>query len=200
MARASRRHQRSGELRDTALTVGISYFAGASVSLSAPVIRAMLFPAVVFREWSVPLANVRTQLDGFTAGARQMTMSLFMEEGHFSPHLRRMRALYAAKRAKLIEGLAPLAARGWEWPNNPAGMHLLVRHARGDYVRAVAAVAKSLDLALLSSYRTARTRDDGLFLRFGALDSANLQAGIATLVSAEKKLNARVPADRFGME
>jgi len=149
----------------------------------------MLFPAVVFREWSVPLANVRTQLDGFTAGARQMTMSLFMEEGHFSPHLRRMRALYAAKRAKLIEGLAPLAARGWEWPNNPAGMHLLVRHARGDYVRAVAAVAKSLDLALLSSYRTARTRDDGLFLRFGALDSANLQAGIATLVSAEKKLN-----------
>jgi hypothetical protein len=52
-----------------------------------------------------------------------------------------------------------------------------------NYVRAVAA-ASSLELALLSSYRVARTRDDGLFLRFGALDTASLQAGVAALVAA----------------
>lgn len=137
-----------------------------------------------------PLANVRTQLDGFTPPHTQLATSLFMDEGYFSTHLRRMRAAYGAKRAALIEGLAPLAGRGWTWPNNPAGMHLLVRHEEGDYVRAVAA-STTLDLALLSSYRAARARDDGLFLRFGALDAASLRAGVAALVAAAKKVGRR---------
>jgi GntR family transcriptional regulator / MocR family aminotransferase len=143
--------------------------------------------AVLPEQLVEPLANVRTQLDGFTAAGRQMAMSLFMDEGHFSPYLRRMRAVYGAKRAALVEGLSPLAARGWDWSDNPAGMHLLVRHQRGGYVRSVAA-ASSLDLALLSSYRIARTGDDGLFLRFGALDAASLHAGVAALVSTVKKM------------
>ncbi|HUK86884.1 MAG TPA: hypothetical protein VLT85_04405 [Terriglobales bacterium] len=118
-------------------------------------------------------------------------MSLFMDEGRFSSHLRHMRSVYGAKHAALTADLAPLTARGWTWSNNPAGMHLLVRHARGDYVRAVA-VASPLDLALLSSYRVTPSRDDGLFLRFGALDPAGLQAGTAALVAtAEKKLRAK---------
>ncbi|MBZ5537206.1 MAG: PLP-dependent aminotransferase family protein [Acidobacteriia bacterium] len=144
--------------------------------------------AVVPEELVESLANIRTQLDGFTPAVRQMAMSLFMDEGHFSSHLRRMRAVYGAKRAALVEGLAPLAALGWTWSSNPAGMHLLVRHKRGDYVRAVA-TASSLDLALLSAYRIARTRDDGLFLRFGALDTASLSAGIAALVAVAKKMS-----------
>ena len=143
--------------------------------------------AVVPEELVEPLANIRTQLDGFTPAVRQMAMSLFLDEGHFSSHLRRMRGVYGAKRAALIEGLAPLADRGWTWPGNPAGMHLLVRHQRGDYVRAVAA-ASSLDLALLSSHRAAQTPDDGLFLRFGALHSASLRAGTTTLVAEARKI------------
>lgn len=144
--------------------------------------------AVVPEELLEPLANIRTQLDGFTPAVQQMAMSVFMDEGHFSSHLRRMRAVYGAKRAALVEGLAPLAALGWTWSNNSAGMHLLVRHQRGDYVRAVAA-ASSLDLALLSTYRVARTTDDGLFLRFGALDRASLRAGVTALVAGAKKLS-----------
>ena len=66
-------------------------------------------------------------------------------------------------------------------------MHLLIRHAEGDYVRAVAR-ACPLDLALLSSYRAARARDDGLFLRFGALDAATLREGVAALVATAKKV------------
>ena len=60
-------------------------------------------------------------------------------------------------------------------------MHLLVRHKRGDYVREVAK-AGALDLALLSRYAAAPAQDDGLFLRFGALDAENLQAGAEELV------------------
>jgi GntR family transcriptional regulator/MocR family aminotransferase len=143
--------------------------------------------AVVPEEIVEPLANIRTQMDGFTPAVRQMAVSLFMDEGHFSSHLRHMRAIYGAKRATLIEGLAPLAAAGWTWSSNPAGMHLLASHERGDYVRAVAA-SSSLDLALLRSYRVLRARDDGLFLRFGALDAASLRGGIAMLRAVANKL------------
>lgn len=136
------------------------------------------------------LANVRTQLDGFTPALTQMTMSLFMDEGYFASHLRHMRTVYGAKRKTLVEGLAPLAALGWTWSSNPAGMHLLLRHRRGDYVRAVAKAGK-LDLALLSTYRAARRREDGLFLRFGALDSERLQAGIEDLVAMALKLSPK---------
>ena len=94
-----------------------------------------------------------------------------------------MRAVYRDKPALLVEGLAPLAVHRWTWSPSPAGMPLLVRHRLGDYVRAIGA-ASSLDLALLSSYRVARAREDGLFLRFGALQTASLRAGIAALVRA----------------
>jgi GntR family transcriptional regulator / MocR family aminotransferase len=139
--------------------------------------------AVVPEELVEPLASLRTQLDGFTPALSQMTMSLFMEEGHFSSHLRRMRAAYGAKRGGLVEGLRPLAAHGWVWPSNPAGLHLVVRHPEAGRVRALAA-ASSLDLALLSSYRIRPAPDDGLFLRFGGLDAASLRAGTAALVAA----------------
>ena len=137
-----------------------------------------------------PLANIRTQFDGFTPPVTQMAMSLFMDEGYFSTHLRRMRTVYGAKRAALVEGLKSLTAQGWTWPDNPAGMHLMMSHKKGDYVRAVAATS-SLDLALLSSYRVSQARDDGIFLRFGALDKASLQAGIDVLASSAKKMQSK---------
>jgi GntR family transcriptional regulator/MocR family aminotransferase len=143
--------------------------------------------ALVPKHLVEPLANIRTQLDGFTPAAEQRAMSLFMDEGYFSLHLRRMRAIYGEKRNKLIEGLTPLVADGWKWSNNPAGMHLLVRHESGDLVRKVAKRSE-LDLALLSCYRVARAKDDGLFLRYGALDKTSLEAGIASLVATARNV------------
>ena len=134
-----------------------------------------------------PLASVRTHLDGFTPALRQMATSLFMDEGHFAPHLRRMRALYRSKRANLIKGLKTLVAHGWRWSDHPAGTHLLVTHENGEYARAVAA-ASSLDLTLLHTYRSAEASDDGLLLRFAALDPASLIHGAAALVSAASEV------------
>jgi GntR family transcriptional regulator/MocR family aminotransferase len=147
--------------------------------------------AVVPEELVEPLANLRTQMDGFTPALGQMAMSLFMNEGYFSSHLRRMRGIYGAKRAALIAGLAPLAWAGWTWPANPAGMHLLASHPRGEYVRAVAA-SSGLDLAMLHSYRVARARNDGLVLRFGGLDAASLRHGTTVLVKMAEERRAGV--------
>lgn len=145
---------------------------------------------VVPEELSEPLANIRTQMDGFTPALPQMTMSLFMDEGYFSSHLRRMRAIYGAKRNALEDGLAPLRDLGWTWSSNSAGMHLLVRHRNGEYARAVAK-ASPLDLALLSRYRAARAKDDGLFLRFGALDADTLHSATEQLVSVTLNVSDR---------
>jgi GntR family transcriptional regulator / MocR family aminotransferase len=145
---------------------------------------------VVPEELVEALANIRTQLDGFTSALMQVTMSLFMEEGHFSSHLRRMRAVYGAKRNMLINGLASLADLGWTWSENPAGMHLLIRHRSGRYVRAITAQS-TLDLALLSRYRETRAQDDGLFLRFGTLAEHDLQSGVERLAHvAERSMNS----------
>ncbi|MBV9265078.1 MAG: PLP-dependent aminotransferase family protein [Acidobacteriaceae bacterium] len=133
-----------------------------------------------------PLANVRTQMDGFTPALTQMAMSLFMDDGHFSSHLRRMRAVYNGKRKMLLDELAPMRRLGWTWSDNPAGMHLLLRHKNGSYVREIAK-ASSLRLALLSSYRTEQARDNGLFLRFGALDPEALQAGVEQLLHDSRR-------------
>ena len=48
--------------------------------------------AVVPEEMAEPLANLRTQLDGFTPTARQLAVSRFLDEGHFASHLRRVRS------------------------------------------------------------------------------------------------------------
>ena len=141
--------------------------------------------AVLSEELVEPMANIRTQLDGFAPALPQMAMSLFMDEGHFSSHLRRMRTIYAAKHQALVEGLAPLAALGWTWPDNAAGMHLLLRHPKTELVRRVRE-SSGLDLALLSSYRAKEASGDGLFLRFGALDEQTIRQGAEALVEAAR--------------
>jgi GntR family transcriptional regulator/MocR family aminotransferase len=138
--------------------------------------------AVVPEELVEPLANLRTQLDGFSPALPQLVASRFMEEGHFPSHLRRMRSIYGAKRAELVEGLKSLSSAGWRWSSNPAGFHLLLHHESGDLARRVAARSE-LDLALLSSYRTRTKRDDGLFLRFGGLPGPELRAAIPRLLA-----------------
>ena len=147
--------------------------------------------AVVPPQLVEPLADIRTQLDGFSPAFSQMATSLFLDEGHFATHLRRMRVIYGAKREALVEGLAPLASRGWTWPSNPAGLHLLVRHRDGEHVERVAARAPKLDLARLDAYRARPRSDDGLFLRFGSLDLQGLHQGVAELVGAERRTPLR---------
>jgi GntR family transcriptional regulator / MocR family aminotransferase len=148
---------------------------------------AVVPPAIV-----EPLANLRTQFDGFTAPVHQLVMSVFIDEGHFATHLRRMRALYRARRATLVDALSTMAALGWTWPSSGGGMHLLLRHPDSRYVRRVAR-ASGLDLALLSTYRAVGGSGDGVFLRFGGLDVRTIVDGASALSrAAGASLNAAI--------
>lgn len=139
--------------------------------------------ALVPRELREPLANIRTQLDGFTPPATQMAVSLFMDEGYFASHLRHMRAVYRAKGSALTGALERLRADGWTWPPDAGGMHLMLQHRDTRLVRAVARTS-GLDIALLSSYGRLPRRGDGLLLRFGALGLPAIADGARALVEA----------------
>ncbi len=141
--------------------------------------------AVVPEAMVEKLANIRTQLDTFNAPLAQLAMSRFMDEGHFSTHVRRMRGVYAEKCAVVTEGLAPLADRGWTWDKDTVGVQILLRHPDAREVRRTAE-ASGLALHLLNSYRHKVAADDGLLLRFGGLDIPAIRSGIERLVSAAR--------------
>jgi GntR family transcriptional regulator / MocR family aminotransferase len=139
--------------------------------------------AVVPETMAEHLANIRTQSDAFTAPLAQLAMSRFMDEGHFSTHVRRMRGVYAAKCAVFAEALTPLADCGWTWENNTVGVQIMLHHSDAQEVRRTAK-ASGLALHLLSSYRHKLTNDDGLLLRFGGLSFPAIRPGIERLISA----------------
>ncbi len=144
-----------------------------------------------------PLANIRTQLDAFSPPLAQLAMSRFMDAGHFTAHVRRMRGVYAAKCTQITTGLAGLGSGGWTLPDKPAGLQIMLRHPDGALVRRAAA-ASGLDVALLSSYRKRRARDDGLFLRFGGLTATQIESGISGPAAGRSGLAAGLPEHVHG--
>jgi GntR family transcriptional regulator/MocR family aminotransferase len=135
-----------------------------------------------------PLANIRTQLDGFTPPVPQIAMSFFMDDGYFATHLRHMRAIYRDKCAALAGGLKPLERHGWRCRGSRAGMHLVVEHPDADYARRVARDS-GLDVRTLGSYRAARARGDGLVLRYGGLSIDEIERGCRQLVGAAQTVS-----------
>ncbi|GLQ99266.1 PLP-dependent aminotransferase family protein [Dyella mobilis] len=143
--------------------------------------------AVVPEAMVEQLANIRTQLDAFGAPLIQLAMSRFMDEGHFSTHVRHMRNVYAEKAAVLAEGLMPLANHGWSWEKGTAGLQILLRHPDAQEVQRTAE-ASGLALHLLSSYRHESAGGDGLLLRFGGLSISAIRAGVEQLVFAAQTM------------
>jgi GntR family transcriptional regulator / MocR family aminotransferase len=139
--------------------------------------------AVVPESLVEPLADVRRQLDSFPSISTQVALCAFINEGHLATHVRHMRRVYADKRARLLELLAPMLARGWTCGPSGAGMHFVLYEPRPGMA---ARLARSSGLALntLSDYATAGVKRDGLSIRFGGLSMAELERGAATLCTA----------------
>lgn len=69
---------------------------------------------------------VRFATDIFPATLFQTVLTDFMFEGHFARHIRRMRALYKARRTALVESLRTEFGDFFEIQGAEAGMHLTV--------------------------------------------------------------------------
>ncbi|MES2435946.1 MAG: PLP-dependent aminotransferase family protein [Pseudomonadota bacterium] len=148
----------------------------------------MLFPGLRLGYLIAParltdaFAGARVLADRHAQSADQRVLADYLAGGHYDAHIRRIRLLFAARRAVLLaECAAQLAEFGSVAPGDQ-GMHVLFRfHAPLDDVH-LSATLRSLGVesrALSPFY--AHTPSHGLLLGFGSFDAIQIKTAIATI-------------------
>ena len=125
---------------------------------------------------------VRRQLEDHTHGFMQAVLADFIAGGHFSAHVRRMRALYGARRDALMEAFARHAPHV-ELGGLACGMHATLEwNAGGDDADVAARAARAgIRVLPLSRYSAAPARRKGLLLGYSALSERRIAAAVARL-------------------
>ncbi|WP_369804571.1 PLP-dependent aminotransferase family protein [Cupriavidus sp. YR651] len=103
----------------------------------------------------------------------QAVAAEFIAEGHFARHIKRMRTLYARRRAMLAEALAPYKADGFTVCLQDGGMHLLVgvRDELDDLAMVRRARAAGFGIHSLTAWRHGAPGRRGLLMGFTNLRS-----------------------------
>lgn len=132
------------------------------------------------------LTAARERSDWHGPAIEHATLAAFIAEGHLTRHVRRMRKVYAERRATLLRALevhcgdrlAPLPAA--------AGLHIAALPRAPLDVEAAAARAARLGVAVetLSGFALRRPAPSGLVLGFGQIDVARIDRAIALLAEA----------------
>lgn len=130
-----------------------------------------------------PLAAVLSVSGQHRPMLDQATLCEFMAEGYLFRHLRRMRSVYAARRAALVEAvdreLAGLVALSHSEAGLQAFARLLVPIASATV--AEAAASDAVQVAPLSRYLQKPRAIDGLIMGFAAVDEDEIAIGVARL-------------------
>src|SRR6202050_1684405 len=129
-------------------------------------------------------AAVRYAMDIGPAYLYQAVLTDFMSEGHFGRHIRRMRLLYAERRAALVEWLEKEFGSQLGIHGSEAGMHLAVTLPKGfrDVDIAVRAAGENLWLVPLSrAYLGKAAMRQGFILGFGSPRPAEMPRAVSRL-------------------
>ena len=148
-----------------------------------------LFPALRVGYLVVPpplwtkFMDAREAFDVFPSTLYQLALEDFLKEGHFARHLRRMRALYAARRAALLAGLARHCASRLTIHNSDAGLSIatLLRGGIDDVALVRLMNQRGLTATALSSCYAGSKRRSGLLLGFGGWDEDRIAEATRTL-------------------
>jgi len=119
----------------------------------------------------------RARIDVHTSGIGQLALAKFMQEGHLVRHLRRMRKVYAARRAALIDAIISLMPDDLTVSSAATGLHLVAFFTARMRARLSDAEAVKLLLQvgihvqpLSQNYLGEATRQ-GLVFGYGRLDT-----------------------------
>ena len=114
----------------------------------------------------------------------QSVLADFIREGHFSRHIRRMRAIYKERRSILNESIREEFGFGADVTGGEAGMHLTVSlKAIRDREIAETAVRQKLWLAPLSSSYLEQPRQQGFILGFGSTENSEIRPAVRKLAA-----------------
>lgn len=115
----------------------------------------------------------------------QLTLEAWMTKGYLLRHIRRMRDLYAARRALLIESLQKELGESIEVQPPQAGLHLTgwLPPNLDDRQIAQQAASCGLEIIPLSALTLGSSQRGGLVLGYGAINEQEIQAGVRQLVS-----------------
>lgn len=169
-------------------------YAGTFSKVLAPGLR--LAYLVVPRDQVESFAVMADRMQNHCPQLLQATVATFIREGHFARHLKRMRSLYAQRRALLVEALDEQLGDRLKVDQQAGGMHI-VGHLQAGYDDVqVVAHARTLGLAVvpLSVCYGGSQKSQGLMLGFTNVASAQ-QAGnwVALLARAISSAAPDVP-------
>ncbi|NMF90194.1 PLP-dependent aminotransferase family protein [Aromatoleum petrolei] len=119
-------------------------------------------------------------------GIEQRALADFMQRGHYTAHLRRMRVRYAARQAALRAALRAAFTPGVELSGGEAGLHLVMwlpPEVR-DFEVVERAAKLGLGVRALGCYARAPMRCNGLVLGYGNLDEGMIAEGVRRLKMA----------------
>ena len=151
-----------------------------------------LFPAlrlgfVVAPPWArAALVRARELADWHGPVLGQEALAAFIAEGHLARHIRKMRKIYGARRAALLEALAKHGAGRLEVIPSDAGLHLSawLRTGARDHTVVERAAAAGIALPPLSRYALdsqAPGAPSGLAFGYGLIDESQIDGAIRRL-------------------
>jgi GntR family transcriptional regulator/MocR family aminotransferase len=164
----------------------------AGVVLYAGSFSKVLFPALRLGYLVVPDRLVDRFAEAaslFSAGCgrfEQAVVASFMAEGHFARHLKRMRGLYAARRAAMAAALTAVFGDRLTIELGAGGMHLLARPKNevSDTELVRLAERRGLAPAAVSDHTVAAQSETGLLLSFTNIPESAAIAACRTLEAA----------------
>lgn len=157
-----------------------------------------LFPAlrqgfIVAPPWAREmLTQVKACVDSHSPAVTQAVLAAFVEEGHMARHVRRMHAIYATRRAALLEGIAALDR--WLRPiPSEAGMHMAARlRDPADARRVFAALREHAPGARsLADYAMAPLAEPGVVFGYGVIDADEIRERMRALRRALERTGRR---------
>jgi len=140
-----------------------------------------------------PLVALRSAMGLHAPALGQAVLCDFITGGHLFRHVRRMRRVYAARRAALVDAVDSLLRGVLQLSDSEAGLQvpgrLLVR--LDSQLVAAEAATNGVLVTPLSRYARRPIAADGLLLGFAAIDEREIRSGAARLAHAVDRLLAR---------
>jgi GntR family transcriptional regulator/MocR family aminotransferase len=134
-------------------------------------------------EMMEPFAIVKSITDRQSPAFEQIVLSKFIEEGHFTKHIRKMRILYKERRDFLIEEIKKEFNGSLEVKLSGAGMHLVAWLPEGYNDKKISKIALQNNLLVypVSEYKIKFNQKPGLILGYTAFNQNRLKQGIQIL-------------------